>query len=312
VKVLIELPTWLGDCVMTTPSLSNIVNSEQDINISLIGSKVSVDCLKNFSKVDRSLYLTRDVLLDIKNIQSLGYFDYFISYRSSIRSRFLSFFVKAKKKANFSKGKYKTGHQVEKYSVFINNFFNVNKPPKDLLLFNTGKSRVKTKLKKIGINPGAAYGSAKRWTKDGFIEVISVLAERNKVIIFGSENEQSLFSDSVKFKNSKNIENLAGKTNIQELINEIADLDLFITGDSGPMHIAAAFKVPTVSIFGPTEHLETSQWRNSKSTIIKNNLDCQPCMKRECPLKHHNCMELIKPEKVIRESLGLLGKIEIN
>jgi len=312
VKVLIELPTWLGDCVMTTPSLSNIVNSEQDINISLIGSKVSVDCLKNFSKVDRSLYLTRDILLDIKNIQSLGCFDYFISYRSSIRSRLLSFFVKAKKKVNFSKGKYKTGHQVEKYSDFINNFFNVNKPPKDLVLFNTGKSRINTKLKKIGINPGAAYGSAKRWTKDGFIEVISVLAEKNKVIIFGSEDEQSFLSDFSNYKNLRNISDLTGKTNIFELINEIADLDLFITGDSGPMHIAAAFKVPTVSIFGPTKHSETSQWKNEKSIIIKENLDCQPCMRRECPLKHHNCMELIKSEKVIKESLSLLGKIEIN
>jgi len=57
---------------MTTPSLSNLVNSEKDISISLIGSKVSVDCLKNFSKVDRSLYLTRNLLLDIKNIRSLG------------------------------------------------------------------------------------------------------------------------------------------------------------------------------------------------------------------------------------------------
>jgi len=78
------------------------------------------------------------------------------------------------------------------------------------------------------------------------------------------------------------------------------------------MHIAAAFKVPTVSIFGPTKHIETSQWKNEKSIIIKENLDCQPCMKRECPLKHHNCMELIKSEKVIKESLNLLGKIEIN
>jgi len=311
-KILIELPTWLGDCVMTTPSLSNLVNSESDISINLIGPKVSVDCLKNFSKVDRNLYLTRDFLLDIKNIRSLGHFDCFISYRGSFRSRLLGFFVKAKKRLNYKKEKYITGHQVEKYNAFINNFFNLNKPPKDLVLFNTGNSRINTKLKKIGINPGAAYGSAKRWTKEGFFEVITELAKNNKVLIFGSENEGKFFADLINFKDSKNIENLAGKTNIQDLINEIADLDLFITGDSGPMHIAAAFKVPTVSIFGPTKYIETSPWRNTKSIIIKENLECQPCMKRECPLKHHNCMELIKSEKVINKSLGLLGKIEID
>ena len=74
---------------------------------------------------------------------------------------------------------------------------------------------------------------------------------------------------------------------------------MFVTGDSGPMHIAAAFQVPTVAIFGPTKDEETSQWMNDKNTIVKKGLDCQPCMKRNCPLKHNNCMKLIKAEEVL-------------
>ena len=62
-------------------------------------------------------------------------------------------------------------------------------------------------------------------------------------------------------KGVTNYKNLVGNTNIQELINIISSLDLFITGDSGPMHIAASFQVPTVAIFGPTNDDETSQWR---------------------------------------------------
>ena len=58
--------------------------------------------------------------------------------------------------------------------------------------------------------------------------------------------------------------------------------------------------VPTVALFGPTRDDETSQWMNPKSIIVKKNLDCQPCMQRACPLKHHDCMKLIKAEDVLK------------
>ena len=93
---------------------------------------------------------------------------------------------------------------------------------------------------------------------------------------------------------------MAGKTTIPELINHISNLDLFITGDSGPMHVAAAFQVPTVAIFGPTKDDETSQWMNEKSLIVKKSLECQPCMERTCPLQHHNCMKLITYLEVLK------------
>ena len=81
---------------------------------------------------------------------------------------------------------------------------------------------------------------------------------------------------------------------------QISKLDLFITGDSGPMHIAASFQIPTIAIFGPTNHNETSQWKNQKSRIVKKDLACQPCMKRRCPLLHHNCMETIEVNDVLK------------
>jgi len=98
----------------------------------------------------------------------------------------------------------------------------------------------------------------------------------------------------------QNYKNLSGNTTIIELIDQISNLSLFITGDSGPMHVAAAFQVPTVAIFGPTKDNETSQWMNEKSVIVKKNLDCQPCMKRTCPMQHHDCMNLIKAVDVLK------------
>ena len=66
------------------------------------------------------------------------------------------------------------------------------------------------------------------------------------------------------------------------------------------MHVAAAYQVPTVAIFGPTKHKETSQWKNKKSKIVRLDMDCAPCMKRECPLKHHECMKNITAQEVIQ------------
>ena len=71
------------------------------------------------------------------------------------------------------------------------------------------------------------------------------------------------------------------------------------------MHLAAAYNIPTIAIFGPTNHKETSQWMNKKSIVVKKDLVCQPCMKRVCPLKHHKCMKLIEASDVLKEVKNL-------
>ena len=154
----------------------------------------------------------------------------------------------------------------------------------------------------MGINPGATYGSSKCWYPEKFADVAFALSNNYDIVIFGGQGDKSIANDIEKFlieKGIKNYLNLASMTSINELLLQISNVDLFITGDSGPMHLAAAFQVPTVAIFGPTKDEETSQWKNEKSIIVKKNLECQPCMKRKCPLKHHNCMKLIKSVDVL-------------
>jgi heptosyltransferase-2 len=160
----------------------------------------------------------------------------------------------------------------------------------------------------LGINPGASYGSAKRWYPEKFAAVAYDLSSNYDIVILGGKEETEIALDIQKYlvkKDITNFQNLAGKTNIGELILQIANLDLFIIGDSGPMHIAAAYQIPTVSIFGPTNDIETSQWTNEKNIIVKKNLKCQPCMKRVCPLKHHQCMKLIDSGEVLGAAKGL-------
>ena len=172
------------------------------------------------------------------------------------------------------------------------------------LALHTDKKNKGRKNKLLGINPGATYGSSKRWYPKEFADVASALSSEYDIIIFGSPSEKGIATDIEKYlieKGINNYQNLAAKTTIKELIIQISNLDLFITGDSGPMHLAAALQVPTVTIFGPTQDKETSQWMNDKSIIVKKDLECQPCMKRVCPLNHHKCMKLIKASDVLRE-----------
>jgi heptosyltransferase-2 len=304
VKILIELPTWLGDAVMATSAIENIINFYNDVEITFIGSFVSIEALKNHPKVVKILILDKKYTSLYKTVKELGNFDVFFSFRSSIRTKFLKFLISAKNKYQFDQKKYQNRHQVEKYNDFINDSLSIDSTAGKLQIY--GHNIAKSKKKILGINPGASYGSAKRWYPQEFAKVASELSSKYDIVIFGGPDETDIASDieQVLIENGiKNYNNLAGNTNITELIDKIASLNLFITGDSGPMHIAAAFQVPTVSIFGPTKDDETSQWMNKKSIIVKKNLDCQPCMQRTCPLQHHNCMNLIK-------ALDVLGAVK--
>ena len=300
-KILIELPTWLGDSVMATPAIENLVKNYCDVELTMIGSLISIEVLKNHPNVIKSYVLDKKIINLYKTLRSLDEFDLFLSFRNSFRAKFIKFCISSKNKYQFDKKKYNECHQVEKYNNFINDSLKINSIASKLILHNVILSKSR-KNKLLGINPGASYGSAKRWHPKKFADVASDLSSQYDIIIFGGPGEKDIAKDIEKIlieKDIANYQNLADKITIKELISQIANLDLFITGDSGPMHLAAVFEIPTVTIFGPTKDNETSQWMNENSVIIKKNLDCQPCMRRICPLKHQNCMRLIKAKDVI-------------
>ena len=304
-KILVELPTWLGDTVMATPAIENLANFYNEIEITFIGSFVSIEALKNHPKAIKTFVLDKKYTSLYKISRDLGNFDAFFSFRSSFRTKFLKFLISAENKYQFDKNKYQNRHQVEKYNDFINDSLESDLTAGKLVLHaNDLKLRIKNSpLPILGINPGASYGSAKRWYPQEFAKVARELSVEYDIIIFGGPGEVDVGNDIEKSlieNRVNNYQNLVNNTTITGLIDQISNLDLFITGDSGSMHIAAAFQIPTVSIFGPTRGDETSQWMNGKSLIVKKNLDCQPCMKRTCPLKHHDCMKLIKAVDVLK------------
>jgi heptosyltransferase-2 len=150
----------------------------------------------------------------------------------------------------------------------------------------------------LGINPGATYGSAKRWFPDRFAAVADVLSEEwgTSVVLMGSAPECPLAEEIEAAMRGKAV-NLAGRTTVRELMSLLSLCSFLVTNDSGPMHVAAALGVPLAAIFGPTDWLTTSPWTD-KARIVRVGVDCSPCMLRECD-RGHECMLGVTAEMVV-------------
>lgn len=310
-QILIETPTWLGDTVMATPAVENVIRHYPNANITIFGTKIASGVFAEHPQV-------KNIIIDNSRVAKNRYwwlykqakqlkFDIVFSFRRQFSAKFFVYFISANNCYYYKRYDKKIKHQVLRYNDFINYSLGANFKAGNLKIYRsaTDKTCEKKHKKILGLNPGASYGSAKRWYPTEFAIVASELAKDYNIEIFSGAGEVDIAGDIAKLlaqNGIKNYQNLAGKTSIDELIDRIAGLDLFITGDSGPMHIAAAFAVPTVAIFGPTEDGETSQWGNAKSVVLKQQFDCQPCMRRRCPLtgdKHHRCMKTIKAGRVL-------------
>lgn len=150
----------------------------------------------------------------------------------------------------------------------------------------------------VGVNPGAAYGSSKRWIPARFAAVADCLVARHgaKIMILGGAAEVGI-AERVAGEMKRSSVVLAGKTSVREVMALVSQCNLFITNDSGPMHIASAFEVPLVAVFGPTYPAATSP-AGAHDLVIQNKVECAPCTHRECPIDHR-CMERISVEAVL-------------
>lgn len=163
----------------------------------------------------------------------------------------------------------------------------------------------------VGVSPGAAFGTAKRWLPERFAESASELARQwnAAVAIFGSKDERPVAEEveaAVRARGVRDVINLAGKTNLREFIERIAACRFFLTNDNGAMHLAAAIGTPTLAVFGSTDHITTGPTGRA-TKIVREPVECSPCLKRECPIDHR-CMTRVTVERVVQEALELGGK----
>jgi heptosyltransferase-2 len=152
------------------------------------------------------------------------------------------------------------------------------------------------KLPVIGVSPGAAYGSAKRWLPERFAESAARLAADlgGSVAVFGSAAEKGLCGEVARAAQGRN---LAGATELRAFIEMTAACSIFLTNDSGAMHIASAVGVPSVTVFGPTDELATGPL-GPAARLVREAVDCAPCLLRECPIDHR-CMTRVTADRVV-------------
>jgi heptosyltransferase-2 len=169
----------------------------------------------------------------------------------------------------------------------------------------------------IGISPSAAYGSAKAWLPGRFSALIKRFLQEKPssttepvFLLFGSANEKeeiSRIAEAAARERDNNVYNLAGQLGLRQAIVAVSFCHLFISNDSGLMHIASSLDIPLIALFGPTQPHKTGPL-NKKTKVIHypEACECAPCLHRECPLDHP-CMKAITVDEVFETMVSLLA-----
>jgi heptosyltransferase-2 len=165
----------------------------------------------------------------------------------------------------------------------------------------------------VGIHAGSAWPT-KCWPMDYFVKLITRLQTEMgvKVVLVGGGQKDADLGEKICQLSEGHAANLCGKTSLADLMALMEHFKLFITNDSGPMHIATAFDVPTLAIFGPTtRELGFFPYGEGHRVLEVEDLPCRPCALhggKKCPLGHFKCMRDILPERAFENAKEMLEK----
>lgn len=160
----------------------------------------------------------------------------------------------------------------------------------------------------VVLNPGAQYGAAKCWLPEYFAEVGDRLQEElgATVLVNSAPRERKVIKAVMRAMKKPAIELNRPGMSLGALKEIVRRCDLMITNDTGPRHIAAAFDVPVITVFGPT-HPEWTEIYFARERKVSVKVFCGPCQKKTCPLDHR-CMTLVTPGMVFDKAIELLGQ----
>jgi heptosyltransferase-2 len=340
-KILIRATNWLGDAVMTLPAIGTVRAAFPEARITVLANQMVAGLFFTHPWVDEVLIYDRKgahkgVVGRFRLAKELRQhdFDLAVLLPDSFDSALIAWLARVPRRlGNRSDGRgiFLTHafplslqptmvHQSENYLAMLSHFGIISAEKRQLLVTTEAEDgSISDRLARhgigrgdyvLGINPGATYGAAKRWYPDRFAAVARELASAwgAKIVITGGPGEAAIAAD-IEQELAGNCVNLAGKTTVRELMALVKRCNFFVTNDSGPMHLAAALGVPLVAIFGSTDHTTTYPLAEH-AVIIRETVDCSPCMKRECPTDHQ-CMKAVTVTAVIDAALNLRGRMKI-
>jgi len=332
-KILVRSANWIGDTVMMIPSLMALKKTFPHAQITVLAKPWVIPLLENHPSVDRTMIFAKGngffhSLKEVARIISwlrAERFDLAVLFQNAFEAAFLAYAGKVKYRVGYTTDgrgfllthKMKRDqhillvHQVE-YFLSLIEAMDWHVEEREPILYGGEEDSMSASLMLssmgiddshfiFGINPGAEYGSAKRWPEERFAVIGEWAAKRwnAKVVIFGSFSETKIAAKVANLMHTANPVNLCGHTTLGQAMALIKRCNFFLTNDSGLMHIAAAFNIPLVAIFGPTDHIVTSPM-NKNARIVRHSIDCSPCLKEICP-SDHRCMLCIEPEEVWEE-----------
>lgn len=328
-KIIIRAPNWIGDAVMALPALESIRDNFPKASISIAAKNWVKDLFVSNSLAEEAISLpeTNDVKSQWLAAQDLKTrsFDLGLLLTNSLGSAFLFYLARIPQRWGYGtdgrsvlltksvalKGSDVPRHQVFYYLDLLHSLGFKTVPPEIKLAVPPGKSQAaRDRLVSMGLDPGkplvivcpgASYGPAKRWPASRFARLASLLQERKaaEILVIGSADEAGIAASMASLMEKKPAV-LAGETTLADLMGLISRASLFVSNDTGPMHVANALGVPVVAIFGPTDPAVTGPFQKP-SICLKKEVPCRPCSYRTCPYDHR-CLMGIDPEEVFQAS----------
>jgi heptosyltransferase II len=321
-NILVRATNWVGDAVMSLPALRAIRGRFPKARIAILAKSSVADLYIRESFADEI------ILYNLQSSWGMGHqlrgrqFDCAILLQNAFEAAWIAWLAKIPTRIGYKRdGRQllltsavdvpKPGeipsHERFYYLELLRRAGLIDAlPQSDSIQLGSRTAPVGRRV--IGVSPGAAYGGAKRWLPERFAEAAGILAEARgaSIALFGTKGERALCDEVARLLNGRAVTNYAGETTLAQFIDLAAGCELFLTNDSGSMHIASALGVPTVAIFGATDDTATGP-TGLNARVVRQPVDCSPCLLRECPIDHR-CMTGVSAERVVREALRLFER----